>query len=654
MNRGLVAIIIVVLVAGFVALNLLSGMLVRGGMGARWDATEGSLFTLTQGSREIAKSSQEPINLTFFYSARLVQGRPSVQIYAQRVRELLEEFARVSGGKIRLTIVDPEPFSEAEDAAVAAGITGVPLGEGESLYFGLLGTNAIDGREIIAFFNPAKERFLEYDVARLIESLANLTKPILGLITTLPMEGGFAMDPRSGQPTQTPPWRLIQELRQLYDVRTLARPTLIPPEIKVLVVVHPRELPPATLYAIDQFVMRGGGLIAMVDPAAEAQQVPPAAPVSAMQPPPDRASSLGPLMGAWGVEIPEGQLVGDAEMGLRVTTPGDLRGESVPYVLWMVARAKQMSREDPVMADLEIINLASVGQIRAAGSGEGPRVTITPLIQTTKGAGILRLDALTPPIEPRRILKSFTPGTEALTIAARLSGNVRSAYPDGAPPVDEENQPESQPENQAENKDEAAAELPAHLKESVGPINVVLVADSDLLQDMFWSREENLFGQRITRRLADNADFVMALIDNLAGGRALAGVRSRREIARPFTVVDEMAARAEREFLTQQEMLEERLKQTQQRIDELQATRGNSEDALALTPEQQAEVDRFRVEVLETRRELRGVRLSLRRDIETLGTQLKVVNIALIPAVICVVAVAMWIVKVLRRRAARA
>ena len=646
MNRSLIAIIIFVLVAGFVALNLISGTLVRGGMGARWDATEGSLFTLTQGSREIAKSPQEPINLTFFYSARLAQGRPSVQIYAQRVRELLEEFARVSGGKIRLSIVDPEPFSEAEDAAVAAGLTGVPLGEGESLYFGLLGTNAIDGREIIAFFDPSKERFLEYDVARLIETLANPTKPILGLITTLPMEGGVAMDPRSGQPTQTPPWRLIQELRQLYNVRTLARPSVIPPEIKVLLVVHPRELPPRTLYAIDQFVLRGGGLIAMVDPASEAQQVPPPAPT---QPPPDRASSLGPLLGAWGVEIPAGELVGDTEMGLRVTTPDDPRGEPVPYVLWMVARAKQMSREDPVMADLETINLASVGQIRATGDvvGEMPqRATITPLIQTTKSAGVLGLEALTPPIEPRRLLKSFTPGNEPLTLAARLTGNVKSAYPEGAPPVDEE--------NEAENKLEAEAVLPAHLAESAGPINVVLVADSDLLQDMFWSREENLFGQRITRRLADNADFVMASIDNLAGGRALAGVRARREIARPFTVVDEMAARAEREFLTQQQMLEDRLTQTQQRIDELEAARVQGDNALALTPEQQAEVDRFRAEVLETRRELRGVRLSLRRDIETLGTQLKLINIALVPALICVVAIAMWMVRSLRRRAARA
>ncbi len=640
MNRGLVAIVVAVLVAGFFALNLLAGTLVRG---VRWDATEGSLFTLTEGSREIARSPQEPVDLTFFYSARLAQGRPSVQIYAQRVRELLEEFARVSGGKVRLSIVDPEPFSEAEDRAVAAGLTGVPIGDGESLYFGLLGTNAIDGREIIAFFDPTKERFLEYDVARLIETLANPTRPVLGLITTLPMEGGFAMDPRTGQPTQTPPWRIIQELRQLYDVRTLARPRVIPPEIKVLLVVHPRDLPPSTLYAIDQFVLRGGGLIAMVDPASEAQQTPPASP---MQPPPDRASSLGPLLAAWGVEIPEGQLVGDAELGLRVSLPGEPRAEPVPYVLWMVARAAQMSREDPVMADLETINLASVGQIRATGTGDAPRATITPLIQTTKGAGVLGLETLTPPIEPRRILRSFSPGNEQLTLAARLTGAVNSAYPDGPPPVGEGNESESQLD--------AAAELPAHLAQSTGPINVLLVADTDLLQDMFWSREESLFGQRVVRRLADNADLVLSAIDNLAGGRALAGVRARREIARPFTVVDEMAKRAEREFLTQQEMLETRLAETQQRIDELQAKRGQGEDALALTPEQKAEVERFQSEVLETRRELRAVRLNLRRDIESLGTQLKMINIALMPALVCLVAIVLWLLRVIRRRAAAA
>jgi ABC-type uncharacterized transport system involved in gliding motility auxiliary subunit len=352
-----------------------------------------------------------------------------------------------------------------------------------------------------------------------------------------------------------------------------------------------------------------------------------------------------------------GQLVGDADLGLRVSTPDDPRGEPVPYVLWMVARRDQFNREDPVMADLEGINLASVGHITAllaapptpeadpSSASTPPRATITPLIQTTSAAGIMGIDTLTPPIQPKQILRRFTPGTVPLTLAARLSGTVSTAFPDGPPPAE----PNSQ--------DEKLPDAAAHLKASTGSINVVLVADADMLQDMFWTRTESMFCQSLQRRIADNADFLLTAIDNLSGGVDLTSVRARREIARPFTLVQEMEKRAEREFLAQQQILEERLAQTQARIDELQANRGGdagSPDVFTLTPEQQAEVDRFRREFVDTRKQLREVRLNLRRDTETLGTQLKLINIALMPALVCLAAIFLWTIRSLRRKAARA
>jgi len=254
----------VVLVVLLVALNMLSGLALRG---ARIDATQGKMFTLTAGSRAIARAAEEPITLKFYYSAKLAQGRPEIQSYAQRVREMLEEYARIGGGRVRLEVIDPEPFSELEDAAVAAGLTGVPLNTaGDALYLGLVGTNSIDTKETIAFFDPRKERFLEYDITKMMYSLSHPTRRVVGLISGLPLEGGFSMDPRTRQPTQTPPWQVLGEIKGAFDVRNLGDAAVVPDDVSVLMVVHPKGLSEQTLFAIDQYVLRGGAAMIFVDP----------------------------------------------------------------------------------------------------------------------------------------------------------------------------------------------------------------------------------------------------------------------------------------------------------------------------------------------------------------------------------------------------
>lgn len=628
MGRTLNIFIAVLLLAVlFIGLNMAASRLVRN---ARLDATEGRVFTLTAGSRNIAKSPDEPITLTFYYSAKIAQGRPQIQTYAQRVRETLEEFQRSGNGKIKLAIVDPEPFSEGEDRAVQAGLMGVPVNtDGDSLYFGLVGTNSVETRETIPFFNPEQERFLEYDIARLVHSLASPNRKVIGLVTTLPMEGGFSMDPRTRQPRQTPAWKIIDDLQANFTVRNLGQPDSIPTDVDVLLVAHPKDLSPATLYAIDQYILKGGKAMLFVDPHCESDESGnPMAGGSG-----DRASNLSTLLDAWGVQVLPDTVAADSTLGMRVYTQDQARPEPITYVIWLSAKKESgesiLSNDDAVTGQISQINFATAGIIAAkpitpappatgdAAAPSTPVVTITPLIRTTSNSMKMPVDVIPTPPDPKAILRAFTPGKEQLTLAARLSGTVRSAFPSGKPAADG-----------------AAPSTVDHVASSAGSINVILVADADMLSDSLWVRDEQFFGQRTRRLMADNGAFTVGAVENLIGGTDLISLRARRESARSFTLVDTMQRRAEDRFRAEQQLLETKLTETNDRILSLSRQQGDDKGTLVLTPEVQAEIDKAKDEVLTTRKQLRDVRRSLRSDIERLGTQLKAINIALMPALV--------------------
>lgn len=658
MNRRALAFgVVALLVVAFVALNMVATPLFRG---VRIDATQGSVYTLTKGSRNIAKSPDEPIRLTFYYTPKLAQGQPQIQSHAQRVRELLQEYARVSGGKIKLDIADPEPFTEAEDRAVAEGLQGIPLAGGDTLYLGLVGVNSSDGKEVIPFFDPQQERLIEYDISRLIYSLAHPKKKVVGLITPLQMEGGFTFDPRTRQPTQTPSWRVIDEMKSFFDVHNLGVGVqVIPDDVDVLMVVHPRGLSDATLYAIDQFVMKGGHLLAFVDPDYEGD---PSAPPGS--PPTAKASDLNKILNAWGLEVPPDKVAADRDLALRPRFAG--RKEPVPYVVWIDADEKSLSREDAITASLARVLLPTPGYITplmkpkpdapkkeegkpeqpAAADGPAlepvtPSVNVEPLIRTTGKAMQMPVVMLGLELNPEQLLAGYAPGDHELTLAARLTGSAKSAFPDGAPKPPEGQQPPKDPK--------------PHLAQSAAPINVVLVADVDMLMDQFWVRRENVFGMEMASKFRDNGAFAQAALDNLAGSDDLIAVRARRDTNRPFTVVEAMQRRADARFAAEKKLLEEKLKETQQNLQQLEAKRPDDPNAsLVLTPEQKAAVDKFREEYAQTRRQLRTVQLNLRKDIENLGTQLKAINIGLVPILVTLAAMGVLLARGSRRRKAKA
>jgi ABC-type uncharacterized transport system involved in gliding motility auxiliary subunit len=624
-RRMQIVVLLLILLGLFIAINIFS---VRFVTGVRLDATEGSIYTLTEATRNVARSPEEPVDLRFYFSSRAARGQPEFEAYARRVREMLQEIASASGGKVRLTVIDPEPFSESEDDAVRDGLVGVPVGGGQTLYFGLVGENSVEMREAIPFFDIRKERFLEYEVARLIYSLAHPKRHVVGLLTSLSMEGGFTIDPRTRQPTMTRGWRILDEIKGLYEVRTIRDPGDITADIDVLLVAHPKNLTDEMLFAIDQYVLRGGHLLAFIDPWCEADDSAGQFAFGAQ-----RSSGLAKLLDAWGVESPSDLLAADESMALRVYLGEQRNAESLPYVVWLGCDERSLSRDDPITGGLKQVIVGTAGFIRAR-EGAQNALTITPLIRTTDKAMMMPRDALMIPPDPKALLKRYTPGSASLVLAARLGGKAKTAFPDGVP---------------GEKKDDS----PVPLAESAGDVAVVLVADCDLLSDSMWVRVDNFFGQQFARKISDNADFVMSALDNLMGSSDLLAIRARRDTNRPFKVVEEMRLNADKRTLSELEVLQAKADETEKRLRELQAQRDDKDKGIMLTPEQVAEIEKLRREQIETRRAIREAQRSLRADIERLGRHLKFINIALMPILVSLFALGVGLARRARRAAAR-
>ena len=605
------------LAAAFLALTIVATFVLRG---ARLDLTESRLYTIAPGTERIVGSLVEPVNLYFFFSEEASRSTPALRAYAQRVRELLQEMAARSNGKLRLTVTDPQPFTEDEDRATDFGLAAVPVGANrEPLYFGLAGTNSTDGRETIGFFQPDKEEFLEYDVASLVHRLANPKKPIVGLLSTLPVDASF--DPMSGQMREG--WAAIQQTRELFDVREVARDAkAIDPDIALLLLVHPKELSPATLYAIDQFVMRGGKLLAFVDPVAEADR--PMDPMGGMGGMPGaRSSDLAPLFAAWGIDYDPQQVIGDWQHALTVSMRA---GEAPsPHIAVLALGADSMAQDDVITHGLQTVNVMTAGTLAAR---EGSALEFEPLLLTSTQSAPIPASRLSFMADPASLLDGFKPTDRKYTIAARVHGKLKSAYPNGPPAGD-------------------GAAPAGGLKESKGDADLVVVADTDILSDMLWVRRQDLFGQPFAVAWANNGDLLANALDNLTGSQDLISVRGRQSFFRPFTRVDELRRRADERLREKEQELDRELKDTEQKLTALEAARGDAGAGLVLTPQQQAELERFQAERLRIRRDLREVRRGLDVEIDRLGTTLKVINIALVPALLAIGAILLaW----LRRR----
>jgi len=594
MNRNFISGLGLFLLAlAFVMVILLNNLWFSG---IRVDLTENKLFTLAAGTREIVEDIDEPINLYFFFSEKASEDLTTLRAYANRVRELLQEYALLADGKINLQLIDPEPFSDAEDRAAAFGLQGVPANSaGDELYFGLAATNALDDQQVIEFFQPDKEEFLEYEISKLIQNLLVQSKPKVGLLSTLKVQGEIDMNTFQ----TTPAWVVIDQIDQASELQTIAPDAeSLPAGLDLLVLIQPRGLGESLLSSIDQFALSGGRILVFVDPLAEMDQ----SQVNPMMGMSGAESSIDfPLLAGWGVLLRKDVVLGDAQQALTVSGAD---GQPVRHLSILGLQAQNFNIEDVTLSSLETINVSTAGILDVLDQRSTQVDVLMASSEYAMPIERLRLKMLG---DPSELLPDFKATGLVYPVAVRITGSATSQYPvtvDG---------------------DDSGL--------NTGHLNVIVVADTDILTDRLWVQLQDFFGQRIVSPWANNGDFVTNAVDNLTGSSALISIRSRGRFSRPFEVVQDLRREAEASYLNSANDLQSQLAETERQLGELESSR-DEQNLLSLSPEQEATLVRFQQEKLRIRKALRNVRHQLDKDIEMLGSTLKFMNIVLMPLVL--------------------
>ncbi|MGD2131893.1 MAG: Gldg family protein [Maricaulaceae bacterium] len=605
----------------FIAVNAIAGVVFRG---AQLDLTADHLYTLSRGSREVIDDLAEPIDLQLFYSRGLAQDFPEIRAYGARVRETLQAMAARSNGKLRLEIINPDPFSEEEDQAIAAGVRGVPIGDGSALYFGLVARNALDETAAIGFFNPDREPYLEYELLRLISDLKLSVEPKVALISSLPLETQTP-NPFRG-PATTQPLYVYDQLLSAFDVDTLDRDFAeIPADADVLVIAHPWELDEGQLWAVDQFMLTRGRAVIVVDPYSRLALAP--GPTGYPDLDAVRASTLGPLLPTWGVLFDSREVVLDRANALLASVREDERLIEREFPAWFEVPPGQLSADHLATAALTRgVRMAAAGHLDPI---EGASTSFEPLIVTSEDARRMDVDGVVA-ASPRDLLEGYAP-EGAFTLAARISGEVESAFPDGPP----------------EGIDRSPADVQS------GQIEAIVIADSDLLDDEFYVSPDPVFG---STALADNAAFVLNAVDLLSGSDALIGLRSRGRVERPMSLIEDMRATAAQALAAEQSELEAELEAAEQRLVQLESEAGgglrslNTDAERDIADETTSELLRVRDTVISARARLREIERSYRADIDRIEALIIAINVWLVPMLVALVGVGVF---VSRRRGGR-
>ncbi len=697
------------------SLNLISSMIFRN---MRADLTADRLFTISDGTKKVLSKLDEPINVRLYYTKKIGEVAPVFGKYFERVKSLLEQYRDLSRGRLQVTFLEPVPFSDIEDRAVAAGLKGVRLNqEGETGYFGLTASNTTDNDAVIEFFAPDRERFIEYDLTKLINGLANPKKRVVGMISGIPIDGGA--NPMQPMRQPSPPWQVMEQIREFFEVRTIEQTAkAIPADIDVLMIVQPTLLTKEAAYAVDQYALSGGRILAFVDPNTEATP----SPMPGMQLP--MSAEMMKLLKAWGLQYDETKIAGDPTIAKRVQFGGQRGGRSstvTEYLAWLNVEKALINEKDPLAGGVEKLNFASAGALTKV---EGATTIVQPIIETTAAGGLIDVEKVRMQPDPLAIRKSFSSGGRPLMLAARVAGEGKSAYPEGRPKPEEkkdeakpedkkaedkkdgEKKSEDKPkddatkaaaakdakkpdvlvpapmattektpeeraavekaaaEKQAEKPAEKPADKPAEKTAekpkaeapkaeavkaeptkptepekphvSAGRLNIVVVADSDMLADQFWVETREFLGQQLAIPNAHNAAFVVNALENLSGGEALAGLRGRGISERPFDKVLQIRRDSEAKFREKEEGLVAKLKDLQEKLAKVETKggEGGGPATVLLTDKDKATIETFRGEMLNVRRELRDVKADLRRDIDRLSWWMNFFNIVFVPLLI--------------------
>ncbi|MFA6928746.1 MAG: Gldg family protein [Lentisphaeria bacterium] len=598
----------------------------------RMDCTEGKIYTLSEGTRHILKNLDKHVSIRFYYSRDVADMPVYLKTYAARVEDLLDEYKRLGGKNLEVKKLNPKPDSDAEDSANMDGVTGHStdaLGMGDQIYLGIA-VSCAGKITALPFLSPDKESLLEYDLTRAISQVQITKKARIGVMSAIQVMGGID-NPQAmmmGQGGMKPAWAVINELKQAFEVVEVPLTSeAIADDIDLLLLLHPKEIGDAALFAIDQFVLRGGRLLAFVDPLCmvdmqnqQQQQYMPPMP-----------STLGALFDAWGVSFEAGKVVVDRKLATRIRT-----GQGADVLPTVITLGKsEISGDDPATSALNNMLVFCAG----AFTGD-PAEGLVKTVLLNSSDDVQLMESFMTQRNGEDILRSFRSDERKKDLAVKLTGTFKTAFPQGKPGAVAE----------AAEKKDSESETVNYLTASSKPGAVVLVADADMLYDAFCVSATNLFGQKIVQPINDNLNFALNMVENLLGDNALFAIRSRATTSRPFTRVRDIQADAEKKFQDKIVRIETDLQKVQQDITDLQRKRQKGEREL-LSREQRELLKQFRKKEAEAKQELKAVRKQLRQDIDNLENHVMMVNIALMPVLVVIGGIVLAVIK--RRRNVR-
>lgn len=601
---GVIGLVLAVVL--FFSINIISAFTLEN---YRLDLTQAKLYSLSEGSLRTINQIKEPITIRFYLSGKLAKVSQTHATYAIRVIELLEQYVSASNGKIRLEVIDPEPFSKKEDEALAYGLKGIPVGNSsEYVYIGITISNSSDRRRTIALLDPSRERFLEYDITKYLTDLIQAKRPTIGIISTLPIDGRG--EPGLIYPKYHPRWAVMKVVRDIFNVRFLSRQTLdIPSDIDVLMLVNPKKFNEETMYAIDQYIMRGGNMLVLIDPFSEIE-------VSLGEVPYSIRPDIDKLLTNWGISFDPSRFVADTVLARSVSHTEDEKSLQTKFPPWLAVNEKYLSPEDPVTSAISLIHLSYAGSFNVTKKVDG--LTVTPLIFSSKDSELLStVLGLSP--DPATMMRDFKPSNKNQIIGLRIKGTPLSSF------------------EKAPVRHFLKQRTEAHIEKAKAPVNIILIADSDFLADKFWTDKSDILGVEQLYPFAANADLIVNALDNLSGATSLIDLRSKAEWRRPFTVIENMALNAGRLYREQEAILFNALQNAQTRLKEL-TKKSSAENKELLSKEDKAEIQSLQKRIIELRSALRAVQNILSQDIIALQSMLILINILLVPALLVIIA----------------
>ena len=622
-TRATVAVIALATIAIFA--NWLVSLSSLGNRGA--DFTEKQIHTLSEGTRAILSEIGAPVVLRYYASRNTDYMPEEIKLHMRRVDDLLKEYTSLSKGKLRIENLDPQPDTDAEDSANLDGINGQSMDD-QNLYFGLA-VSCLDKTSVIPFIDPRQETMLEYQLSKAIADVSAPSKPKIGVMSALSLKGEPA-----GMPGQrpTPGWVIYQQLKQSFEIEDIPMTStaIDPKSIKVLLLFHPAEITPKAEFAVDQYLLGGGTVVACLDAFSVAAQMAGGGNPMMGMPGTPTTSTLPTLLKSWGVSFESGKVLADPAYSTR------LQGNRDALAVLTLPKEAMPQADSVITKDLDSVTLFLPGAY-TVNPTDG--IKASALIKSSSGSGFvdsMRASQLDPSLST-----SFRPAGTAYDLVTYLSGNFKTAFPDGKPQA-------AAPADGADpKKPEANAD---HLKQSTTPGHVFLIADVDAFYDRFAYNLQNFGGMQMASPINGNASLLFNLLDQATGSKHLIGSRSRSAIRRPFTVVQKMEAEFNQKVGTKIEEFQEKQKAAQQKLSDLQAQKSRGSE-LYLSPEQEAEIRKLRKEQVEYSKLIREQEKDLRRQKDKLAGNITLLNVAAMPLLVTLFGLSLFI---LRRRSTRA